>query len=142
MTARAPGCAAFQARSCGAVIESASEQPASGSGSSTVFSGERIEAVSAMKCTPQNAITSASVRAACCERAERVADEVRDVLDLGQLVVVGEDHGAALGGQRAYLGLQRGDVVEREQGHFWGRASRARERSSPGAEWVSAPIET
>ena len=68
MTASAPGCLAFQARSCGAVIESASEQPASGSGSSTVFSGERIEAVSAMKCTPQKAITSASVRAACCER--------------------------------------------------------------------------
>ena len=73
---------------------------------------------------------------------ERVADEVGHVLDLGQLVVVGEDHGAALGGQRAYLGLQGGDVVEREEGHFAGRASRARERSSPGAEWVSAPIET
>ena len=69
MTASAPGCLAFHARSCGAVIESASEQPASGSGSSTVLSGERIEAVSAMKCTPQNAITSASVRAACCESA-------------------------------------------------------------------------
>ena len=68
MTASAPGCAAFQARSWSAVIESASEQPASGSGSSTVFSGERIDAVSAMKCTPQNAITSASVRAACWER--------------------------------------------------------------------------
>ena len=68
MTTIAPGCLAFQARSCGAVIESASEQPASGSGSSTVFSGERIEAVSAMKCTPQKTIVSASVAAACCER--------------------------------------------------------------------------
>ena len=37
------------------------------SGSSTVFSGDSIDAVSAMKCTPQNAITSASVFAACCE---------------------------------------------------------------------------
>ena len=37
------------------------------SGSSTVFSGESTEAVSAMKCTPQKAITSASVFAACCE---------------------------------------------------------------------------
>ena len=58
MTTTAPGCFAFHARSCGAVIESASEQPASGSGSSTVFSGHRIEAVSAMKCTPQNAMTA------------------------------------------------------------------------------------
>jgi hypothetical protein len=68
MTTTAPGCLAFQARSCGAVIESASEQPASGSGSSTVFCGHRIEAVSAMKCTPQNAIASASEAAARWER--------------------------------------------------------------------------
>ena len=74
--------------------------------------------------------------------AERVADEVRDLLDLGQLVVVRENHGAALGSQCAYLRLQGGDVVEREQGHDEGRASRAIERSSPGAEWVSAPIDT
>ena len=67
MTVIAPGCWAFQARSCGAVIESASEQPASGSGSRTVLSGDRIEAVSAMKWTPQKAITSAPVFAACCE---------------------------------------------------------------------------
>ncbi len=67
MTTTAPGCFAFHARSCGAVIESASEQPASGSGSSTVFSGPRIEAVSAMKCTPQNAIVPASERAARCD---------------------------------------------------------------------------
>ena len=39
---------------------------------------------------------------------ERVADEIGDVLDLGQLVVVGEDHGAALGGERAHLVLERG----------------------------------
>ena len=68
MTTSAPGCLAFHARSCSAVIESASEQPASMSGSSTVFSGDSTDAVSAMKCTPQNAITSASVSAACCER--------------------------------------------------------------------------
>ncbi len=43
---------------------SASEQPASRSGSSTVFSGERIDAVSAMKCTPQKAITGSAVAAA------------------------------------------------------------------------------
>jgi hypothetical protein len=45
-------------------MESASEQPASRSGSSTVLPGLRIEAVSAMKWTPQKAITSASVAAA------------------------------------------------------------------------------
>ena len=141
ITTIAPGCLAFQARSCGAVIESASEQPASRSGSSTVFSGHRIEAVSAMKCTPQNAITSASVRRRLLREPERVADVVGHVLDLGQLVVVGEDHGAALGGERAYLVLQGGDVLQREQGHV-GSDSRIRERSRTGAEWVSAPIET
>jgi len=45
-------------------MESASEQPASRSGRSTVLSGERMLAVSAMKCTPQNTIASASVDAA------------------------------------------------------------------------------
>ena len=122
------------------MIESASEQPASGSGISTVFSGQRIDAVSAMKCTPQKTIVSASVAAACWERPERVADEVGHVLDLGHLVVVGEDHGAALGGQRAHLVLHLRDVLECEEGH--GSVSRIRERSRAGAEWVSAPIET
>jgi hypothetical protein len=50
------------------VIESEREQPASGSGMRTRFSGERIEAVSAMKWTPQKTITSASVLAAWRER--------------------------------------------------------------------------
>ena len=45
------------------MIEAASEQPASRSGISTVFSGERIAAVSAMKWTPQKAMTGASVAA-------------------------------------------------------------------------------
>ena len=49
------------------MIESESEQPAPRSGIRTVFSGERIDAVSAMKWTPQNAITSASVAAASRE---------------------------------------------------------------------------
>ena len=68
MTVIAPGCLACQARSWSGVIESASEQPASRSGISTVFSGERIEAVSAMKCTPQKAIVVASVAAPWRER--------------------------------------------------------------------------
>jgi hypothetical protein len=68
MTVMAPGCLACQAASCGAVIESASEQPASRSGISTVLSGHRIEAVSAMKCTPQKAITEPWALAACWDR--------------------------------------------------------------------------
>ena len=67
MTTTAPGCSAFQARSWSAVIESARLQPASRSGIRTVFSGERIEAVSAMKWTPQKAIASASEAAASRE---------------------------------------------------------------------------
>ena len=115
MTTSAPGCSAFQARSCSASIESASEQPASRSGIRTVFSGERIEAVSAMKWTPQKAIASASVAAACAREAERVAEVVGDVLDLGQLVVVGEDHRVALGGERADLLAQGSDLLRRER---------------------------
>ena len=68
MTTTAPGFCAFHWRSWSAVIESASEQPASLSGSSTVFSGDRIDAVSAMKWTPQNAIVSAPAAAAFCDR--------------------------------------------------------------------------
>ena len=68
MTTTAPGCLAFQARSWSAVIESASEQPAPRSGSRTVFSGDRIFAVSAMKCTPQKTIASSPVAAAWRER--------------------------------------------------------------------------
>ena len=56
-----------------------------------------------MKWTPQNSITSASVFAACAGEAEGVPDEVGDVLQLGQLVVVGEDHRVALGGERLDL---------------------------------------
>jgi hypothetical protein len=71
---------------------------------------------------------------------ERVADEVGHLLDLGELVVVGEDDGAALPGERAHLVLQRRDVVELEERHRV--VSRRRDRSSAGAEWVRAPIET
>jgi N-acyl-D-aspartate/D-glutamate deacylase len=65
ITVIAPGCFACHARSSSGVIESASEQPASRSGIRTVLSGESTDAVSAMKCTPQNATTPASVAAAC-----------------------------------------------------------------------------
>ncbi len=86
---------ASRAASAG-VIESASEQPASGSGIRTVFSGQRIEAVSAMKCTPQKTMTACVGRGRLAAEPERVADVVGDVLHLGHLVVVGKDDGVAL----------------------------------------------
>ena len=64
-----------------------------------------------MKWTPQNSITSASVFAAWRERPERVADEVGHVLQLRQLVVVGEDDGVALGGERPDLLAQARDLL-------------------------------
>ena len=66
VTTGAPGCAARSARTSSAVIDSASEQPASRSGKSTIFEGFKSFAVSAMKCTPHITITSASVVAAAC----------------------------------------------------------------------------
>jgi len=50
------------------VIELASEQPAPGSGMSTVLSGQRMAAVSAMKWTPQKTMAEASTAAASRER--------------------------------------------------------------------------
>jgi hypothetical protein len=44
-------------------------------------------------------------------QTERVADVIGDVLDLGQLVVVRQDHGAAGVRERAHLFLQRRDVL-------------------------------
>jgi hypothetical protein len=47
-----------------------------------------------MKWTPQKAITRASVTAAWRERPSESPTSSRHVLDLGPLVVVGEDHDA------------------------------------------------
>ena len=44
-------------------------------------------------------------------QAERVADEVGDVLHLGALVVVRQDDGVALAGERLDLALQLGDQL-------------------------------
>ena len=57
----APGCSAFHVRKSRKVMESASEQPAVGSGLSTMRSGLTILAVSAMKYTPHMTMTGASV---------------------------------------------------------------------------------
>ena len=67
-TTTAPGCSAFHVRSWSAVIESASPQPAFGSGNRTVLVGLRIFAVSAMNITPAKTITGAEDSTAFRER--------------------------------------------------------------------------
>ena len=74
------------------------------------MSGHRIDAVSAMKCTPQKTIAAPPAPRRLLAEAERVADVVGHVLDLGHLVVVREDDRVALLGERADLRLHLGDV--------------------------------
>ena len=93
------------------MIVAASEQPARRSGSSTRLSGDRIAAVSAMKCTPAKMMTSASRLRRLPGEAERVADEVGDVLHLGPLVVVRQHHGVAPAGELADLALELRDLL-------------------------------
>ena len=64
-----PGCALTNCSNSTAGQLSASEHPAFRSGTSTFFSGQRILAVSPMKCTPHMTRTLASVFAAHCARA-------------------------------------------------------------------------
>src|SRR4051794_16609216 len=77
-----------------------------------------------------------------------------DVLDLGDLVVVGEDDGVARLGEAPDLGVEAGDILELDRSGgrtgasglnhgegIHGVGSRVRDRSSAAAEWVSAPIE-
>src|ERR1700712_5497018 len=78
----------------------------------------------------------------------RVADVVGHVLDFRQLVIVGEDHRAALGCQFPHLRLDRGDVLQKERSvggtehrKVHGSGSRISEKSSAGALCVSAPTE-
>ena len=78
------------------------------SGSTTIFSGERILAVSAMNLTPQKAITSASVSAALRHSSRRIADEIGEVLHLGLLVIMRQDDRVALLAQAVDLGAQVG----------------------------------
>jgi hypothetical protein len=69
VTTGAPGYRCRSSRTSAPVIEDAREHPASRSGIRTVFSGLRIFAVSAMKWTPANTITSASDEAPFCASA-------------------------------------------------------------------------
>ena len=62
-----------------------------------------------MKCTPQKTIMSALGLRRFARQAERVADEIGDVLDLGALVVVRENDRVALARELLDLGLQLGD---------------------------------
>ena len=103
----------MRARSPSAVTMLAIGQPARGSGIRTVFCGERMCAVSAMKWTPQKRMTLCGVAAALPRELERVADEVGGVLHLGPLVVVREQHGVALGRQATQLSLLLG-IVRRQ----------------------------
>ena len=61
-----------------------------------------------MKCTPANRIIEAVVFSACWARAEAVADVIGHVLDIGILVIVGEEDGIL-------LLLQPGDLREQVQ---------------------------
>ena len=73
--------------------------PPSRSGTRTSRSGLRIFAVSAMKWTPANTITSASGRGRLLGQGQAVADVVGDVLDVRFLVVVRQDHRVQLAAQ-------------------------------------------
>src|SRR6185503_11619258 len=86
-------------------------------------------------------------------QAQRVADEIRDVLHLGHLVVVGEDDRVALASELANLGAHAGDVarhcpravvraVRRQVQNLYRHVlTTSRLKSRAGAEWVSAPTE-
>src|SRR5207244_6566366 len=72
-------------------------------------------------------------RGSLARQPQRVADEVRDVLHLRHLVVVGEDDGAALARQCLHLLVHESDLRCRHRTSM--------ETSSERAPCVSAPIE-
>ena len=139
------GTRAFHFRTSSAVIVAASEQPAARSGSSTRFCGDRIAAVSAMKCTPQKTITVRVGLRRLARQPERVAHEIGDVLHLGALVVVREHDGVAApapaGGSRPAARRSRSGAIRRvgsmtgeRQGHAVCLAWARRRDSRPGGD--------
>ena len=84
------------------------EQPAARSGRITCWCGAlKTSALSAMKCTPQKTMNSASGCLLISPRElERVADVVGELDDLVALVVVAEDDDST-----AELGARRGDAA-------------------------------
>jgi hypothetical protein len=93
-------------------MESASEQPEPRSGTTTVASGERILAVSAMKTTPANTITRARDSRAFRAQVVGIPLEVADAVDhLGLDVGVGEDDRVLLLLQPVDLEREGGDLA-------------------------------
>ena len=110
MTTTPSGCSARQAASCSASIEAASEQPGVEVGDQHGLLGAQDRGRLGHEVHAAEAITSAVAGGGLAGEPERVADVVGDVLDLGHLVVVREDHRVALGGERAHLCGQRRDL--------------------------------
>ncbi len=114
MTTSAPGCSAFQARSC-VGVDRVGERAA----------GAEVGDQDGLLRREDRGGLGHEVHAAEGDRVrvggrglprepERVAHVVGDVLDLGQLVVVRQDHRVALGGKGADLLAQRSDLLGRE----------------------------
>ena len=96
---------------------SASEQPAFCAGSSTVFVGFRILAVSAMNFTPQKTMMSLSVLAALRLSSSESPTEIGDgVIERRLHVVVAQDHRVLLALQPVDLDGQLGFVAQLEIG--------------------------
>jgi hypothetical protein len=74
----------------------ASEQPASRSGSRTFFCGLRMDAVSAMKCTPQKTITLGRGGRGLRDRPSESPTKSAMSCTSGPLIVVGQDDRVAL----------------------------------------------
>ena len=111
MTTTAPGCSAFQARSCSAVIESDSEQPASGSGYQHGLVWRQDGGGLGHEVDPAED-DHVGVGGGCLAReAQGVPEVVGDVLDLRQLVVVREDDRVSLRRQSADLVRQPLDLA-------------------------------
>ena len=119
-------------RSWSAVIDAASEQPASRSGISTVFSGREDRRRLGHEVDAAEDDRLGVGRRRLAREAERVADVVGHVLHLGHLVVVGEDHRVALARQRAAPRPAGGVIVGAS------RHSTSRETSSERAPSASA----
>ena len=97
-------------------MESASEQPAERLGSSTVLAGFSTLADSAMKWTPQKTMVDCGHLLGLDGELQRVAHHVGQPLDLGQLVVVGQDDRVLLPLQLADLGLDLAHLLGGEVG--------------------------
>ena len=74
-----------------------------------------------MKCTPQKTITSASRLRRLLREAERIADEIRHVLNFRHLIIVREDDGVELFFERENFLRQRLELAfghRRARMHF------------------------